>query len=256
MIDIAMVSCNRGRITASAIQEIRARTTTPYRLLVLDNGSEDDSVRILQAHYDKGYIDVLVLLKENTGIHWAHNMLLDMVESERYVCTDNDLVPCVPTEEGDWLSRLIDLAERNPNYGAIACRPHILIGEGGGLFKDSPEIKDRGHVGAHLRIMPTAAVRKSGGWKREKRPARNHEEKTICGKLRKRDLKVGYSRDIRCIHLWGKEEEGEDDWGYPAHHDHKARGHRDIWPPVDAFAWYKRGVDWETCRREGESENG
>lgn len=323
MIDIAMVSCNRARITACAIQEIRARTTTPYRLLVLDNGSEDDSVRMLQAHYNEGYIDALVLLKENTGIHWAHNTLLDMVESRPYyVCTDNDLIPCAPVtewcsdeeaiqrgeailvqellarpglsevkcetgcggtlrsmdeflvcdhcdsryiyreeptrdpvpqyvmkEKADWLSRLIDLAERNPDYGAVACRPHILIGEGGGLFKDAPEIKDRGHVGAHLRIMKTDDV-KATGWKREKRPARNNEEKTICGKLRKRGLKIGYARDIRAIHLFGEKDEGEDPWGYPESHDHKVRGHRDIWPPVDRFAWHLRKVNWETCKRE------
>jgi len=250
MIDIAMVSCNRCRITATALHEIKRRTTTPHRMLVLDNGSEDDSVRMLQAHYEKGYIDVLVLLKENTGIHWAHNTLLDMVESRPYyVCTDNDLVPCVPVDGKDWLARLIDLAERNPDYGAIACRPHILIGEGGGLFRDSPEIKNRGHVGAHLRIMKTDDV-KATGWRREKRPARNHEEKTICGKLRKRGLKVGYSRDIRSINLFGEKDQGEDPWGYPETSDHKARGHRDIWPPVDAFQWRKRGVDWETCKRE------
>ena len=118
------------------------------------------------------------------------------------------------------------------------------------MFKDSPPVKLRGHVGAHLRLMVTSHVRKAGGWKREKRPARNHEEKTICGRLKKLGWSVGYARDVRAIHLFGEKDEGEDPWGYPESHDHKARGHRDIWPPVDVFQWHKKGIDWETCKRE------
>jgi glycosyltransferase involved in cell wall biosynthesis len=252
MIDIAMVSCNRARITGIAIDELKKRTTTPHRLIVLDNGSEDNSPELLKWHYDQGNIDILLLFKENTGIHWAHNRLLDMVESKPYyISTDNDLVPCVPIDENDWLSRLIDLAQRNPDYGAIACRPPDLVGAGGGIFDDAPEVRFMRHCGAHLRIMPTADV-KATGWKREKRPARNNEEKTICTALEKRGLKAGYATHIHCIHLFGELDQGEDGWGYPADHDHKARGHRDMWPPAEWYGWKNRGVDWETCKRPGE----
>jgi hypothetical protein len=140
---------------------------------------------------------------------------------------------------------LIQLAEDNPEYGAIACRPHILIGEKRDMFDDAPPVRERGHVGAHLRIMKTDLVREVGGWSKEKRPSRNNEERWICGRIRKAGYKVGYSRDVRVIHLFGNTELGEDDWGYPEGSEH---GHRAVWPPVVRFAWDKQGIDWETCK--------
>jgi len=245
MIDIALLSCNRCRITMRAIIELHKRTTTPHRLIVLDNGSEDGSPAILEELHRQGLICRLELADENRGVHWGHNRLLEMVESPLYICTDNDLVPQAPVRGEDWIVQLLKLLALNEDYAAIACRPHILIGQGGGLFDDAPAVKEMGHIGAHLRLMRTEVVREVGGWRKDVRPSRNDEEKWICGRLRKAGWKVGYARDVRCIHLFGKSDLGEDGWGYPAGSTH---GHRDVWPPVDCFAWYKRDIDWETCK--------
>lgn len=248
MIDIAMLTCNRARITVQAITELHRRTTTPHRLLVLDNGSEDGSQEMLTKMHFEGVIDWLELSRYNNGVHWGHNELLEMVESEPfYVCTDNDLIPPAPRDGLDWLARLLALARARLDYGAIACRPHILIGQPSDLFNGAGEVREMRHVGAHLRLMRTEAVRLVGGWRDIRHPKRNDEERWICGGLAKAGYKIGYARDVRCIHLFGDNDLGEDDWGYPASHDHKARGHRDIWPRVNVFQWDRQGVDWETC---------
>jgi len=247
MIDIAMLVCNRPRITEIAIRELKARTTTPHRLIVLDNGSESETLGVLCGLANERLIDALILSERNYGVHWGHNELLNFVSSgPYYVSTDNDLVPCAPTEEGDWLSRLVDLANLSPDYAAIACRPHVLIGEGANLFDDAPEIKERGHVGAHLRLMFTQATRYAGWDKSARRPSRNNEERWICKGLKAQGYKVGYARDIRCIHLFGETELGEDPWGYEQGSEH---GHREVSPPVNVFAWDRQGVDWQTCQR-------
>ena len=246
MIDICMLTCNRARITKIAIEELNWRTTTEHRLVVVDNGSTDGTPDMLADLYGDGLIDELALLPDNTGVHWGHNTLLEMVRSELYVSTDNDLVPQSPIIGGDWLALLVDLMALNPDYAAIACRPHVMIGDGRDMFDGSPPIKERGHIGAHLRLMNTAAVREAGGWAKEKRPSRNHEEKWICGRLRKAGYKVGYSRDVRAIHFFGDNELGEDDWGYTEGTYHE--GHRDVWPPVNNYSWERMGIDWETCQ--------
>ncbi len=101
-------------------------------------------------------------------------------------------------------------------------------------------------------MMRTAAVRATGGWKKTRDPKRNNEERTICGKLRKAGHQVAYAVDVRCIHLFGDVNLGEDDWGYPIkgenEHDGEWHGHRKIWPPVTSFSWDRRGIDWELCQ--------
>lgn len=245
MIDIAILSCNRRRITEVCIREIKARTVTPHRLIVMDNGSTDGTDKMLTELYAEGLIDRLALLKDNDGVHWGFNQLLAVVKSEPYyVCTDADLIPSVPVDGKDWLERLITLMDANPEYGAIACRPHILIGEPSDRFDNCGEIREMSHIGAHLRIMRTEAVRESGGWKKEKAPSRNNEDWHIAAQLKKIGYKVGYSRDIRAIHLFGQTELGEDPWGYPLGSSH---GHVDRWPPVNHYSWERQGICWETC---------
>ena len=249
-IDIALLSCNRRRITEASIRAIQERTTTPHRLLVLDNGSVDGSDDLIKALAAEGLVDGYELSADNNGVHWGFNCLLDWAQSDPYICTDNDIIPPVPVDGRDWLSRLLDLAQRHPDYAAIACRPHVMIGDNvKRMFADAPEVVQRGHVGAVLRLMRPGLVREAGGWKKIKQASRNNEEWHICGKLRKAGYKVGYARDLRIIHLFGEPEysEDEDPWGYPHGVEH---GHKDRWPPVNHFNWRKMRIDWETCEPE------
>jgi GT2 family glycosyltransferase len=249
MTDICMLTCNRKRITETAIRELRRRTTTAHQLRVLDNGSTDGTLDALTGLVDEGVVDVLYTGDGNRGVHWGFNRLLELAETNLYVCADNDLIPQVSTEGGDWLGLLIDLMKRHPDYAAIACLPHYLIGDNlESWLQDASEIIERSWCGAALRIMRAEAVREVGSWRDTQDPSRNNEERWICGKLRGAGWKVGYSRDVRCIHLWGLTDQGEDPWGYPIGFEH---GHREIWPPPDHYNWDRLGVDWETCKSRG-----
>lgn len=242
-----MLSCNRKRVTRISIEEIKRRTTTPHKLTVLDNGSTDSTRQMLLDLLHDGLIDCVVWQEENNGVHWGHNRLLEMVESDMYVCADNDLVPQSPVDGDDWLTRLLSLMDENDNFAAIACRPHVMIGDSVvKMFADAPPVVERGWVGAHLRLMRTEAVRSVGGWRKDVRPSRNNEEKWICGRLKRAGWKIGYARDVRCIHQFGDPELGEDPWGYTEGTYHE--GHTDRWPPVHHFSWERLGIDWETCR--------
>ncbi len=246
VIDIAMVVSGRKRLTHESIQAVRSRTYRPYRLMVLNNGSDRDTTEYLSALAAQKLIDVYLHSDENKGIHWAHNKLLEHVESFVYVSTDNDIVPQSFVDGEDWLQLLGQLMLENPEYAAISLLPHALIGDTIGEWVKSPhEIIERAHAGAVLRLMQTDLVREVGGWSDKIMPARNNEERWICKLLRDKGKKVGYARDIRAIHLWGKPDLGEDEWGYPAGSSH---GHRDVWPPPSHFNWDRRGISWETCR--------
>jgi len=165
MIDIAMLACNRARVTETSIRELAARTTTPHRLTVLDNGSVDDTPAMLTQLYKENIVDKLILHPENYGVHWGHNRLLEEVESELYVCADNDLIPHAPIDGADWLSRLLALMFKYKyrEYAAIACRPHVMIGDNADrMFADARHRT----AGAHRRSPAVDAYRRRarGGW--------------------------------------------------------------------------------------------
>jgi GT2 family glycosyltransferase len=244
--DICMLVYNRPRITEVSIRELKARTTSPHRLIVLDNGSDVQTCDLLIQLQSENLIDLLLHLDTNTGVHNGHNILLKHVQSDIYVSTDNDIVPQGPIGGQDWLSLASKLLRCHDDYAALSLLPHYLVGDNLSKWLSSPtEIITRAYAGAVLRLMHTDLVRKAGGWKKTRNPSRNNEERWIGKRLAEQGYKVGYCRDIRAIHLWGEPDLDEDPWGYEVGSTH---GHRDVWPPPDRYNWHRTGANWETCK--------
>jgi len=224
-VDIVMVTMNRIEFTRKSIQYIKERTKTPYRLIVVDNNSNDGSQEMLYKMKQEGLVNHLILLEENYGIHMAKNYGLSLVRSEPYyIDTDNDLL--APKIEPDWIAQLTVLMDKYTHFGAISCRPQVLIGRGGHEFDGDAEVVKFNHTGAHLRIMRTEAVRKVGGWEKNWTANRNHEDSFIAGRLNDVGLDVGYAKDVRCFHMFGE------NWGYKTI-PIDVHGHREMWPPAE-----------------------
>ena len=226
-IDIVMVSYLRFEFTRQCLEYLKDRTRTPYRLILVDNGSGSEIQGKLNELYRQGFINHLVLLEENYGIHAGKNIGLSMVHSyPYYIDTDNDIF--VPDLEPDWLAQVVDLMNKNLQYGAIGLQPQIMVGHGG-VPEDSPEVFETNHIGAYMRIHRTELVKKVGGWKNVFDSKRNDEEKTIAAKIHNEGLKIGITKDIRCWHSFGK------NWGYPEELIPEGHGHREIWPPSEHY---------------------
>lgn len=241
LIDVCVLSYNRLEFTKLCLKELRRRTRMPYRTLVVDNGSVDGSAEYLLSVQGEGLIDKLILKAENTGVHDGWNVALENVESDIFVTMDNDIIP--QNSEPDWLTQLLELLKRSPEFGGIALRAHMLIGEPGDRFKNAPEVLAHSHIPAYCRVMYTDKIREGGGWRNIKEPGRNNEDWHISKLMQNQGMKTGFARDIRCIHLWGDE---NSHWGYPLG---EKVGHREISPPVHIYNWDRQGVDWETCRK-------
>ena len=225
-IDICMVTFNRKEYTQNAIEYLNERTKTPFRLFVIDNCSTDGTQDLLNKFYDEGKVFRWLEVNKNSGIHAAHNIGLGIAKSDYYVSTDNDLY-CADLEP-DWLAQMIALMEKNPDYGAICCRPQALTGAM--HIDENKEVTEFNHVGAHLRVHRIQATKESGGWLETWDALRNSEDKTISSALQAKGYKVGYARDIRCFHEFGV------NWGYkeikPHDHGHRIPGD-EIWPPPE-----------------------
>ncbi len=229
MIDIVIVSYHRPEFTSNCLSFLTAFTETEHRIIVVDNGSDNETVRMLLEERHIGVIDDLVLLEKNRGLEPAKNIGLSMVTSELYVDTDNDCIVPPPDKNGDWLSKIVPFMKQ---YSAVALPPQVFIGaDKNEMFKDAKDVLERDFVGGSLRLMRTADVREVGGWRSnptDMTEANRGEEHYICGKLRKKGHKVGYAVDVECFHQFG-----ETAWGYAEDVEHY---HRAQWPiPSDTM---------------------
>lgn len=232
-VDILMTTYYRLKITLKIIFELWERTRTPFRLLVVDNGSQDGLQNVLMDFFREGKIHHLILLSENLGLEHARNLLLPLIKSKYVVFTDSDIMP--QNSDPDWLEQLIALFERHPEYGGIALRPQAMVASGNPFKKDLNSEVIGFSAAGYCRISLTEDIKKMGGWRNEfVNNGLGHEENYLKDYMKEINKKVGYSRDIRCWHFFGNGQ-----WGY---HKDLFAGHRDIWPrPKDV------PFDWDTC---------
>lgn len=207
MIDILMTTYYRLDFTKKVIEAIISRTDPFFRLIVVDNGSQDGTREYLQEMEKKypAYFKRVILLPENVGLQKAKNIGMEYVTTELFVNTDNDCIP--PKLAPCWLKQQIELMERNPQFAAISLRPQTLVGVGP-IFRDAKEVVENNVAGGSLRLMRTAAVKEVGGWLDDFE--NRQEEWNICTKLRKAGYKVGYAKELFCYHMFGP-----GNWGYP-----------------------------------------
>lgn len=236
--NLHIVSWNRWPMTNLVIKTIN-RNTRPYTFstIVLDNGSMDPGRQRLIKMAQDGEIYWVYPQYKNYGLEWARQYLLTRSKAEYFVCVDNDCLPPPIGEDGtDWLSKLIGLMEKYPEYAAISCRTQVMVGTGN-IFeeadKNGDDLLDFPHPGGSLRLMRRSAVTEVGGWDR-KSSGRGSEERLICGKLRDAGYKTGFAVNIRCLHLFGLrgQDNGTDRWGYDRDMRPEDSGHSDIWHPA------------------------
>lgn len=248
-IDIVIVSYLRSQFTLECIEHIVNRTKVYYRITLVVNGTKEHDISVIDRYKDlhiSGVIDHLVLLDENYGVHAAKNIGLMLVRSRPYyIDMDNDIL--VPDLEPDWVTRLVELMERHPEYGAISLRPQVLIGRSGKEFDVAGEVVKFSHIGAHGRIMRTDIVKKVGGWRQVWDSKRNNEDHWIASKLASEGYLVGYSKNLRCWHLFGDED--HDPWGYDKKMKPEDHGHVERWPPVNKVGGDINNFDRKTWER-------
>lgn len=233
-IDIFITTYERQHFVRECLEYLVARTKTPYRITILDNGGNDWVER--ERFNIEHQIRYIPLYKSfgNTGIHFAWNVAASLAEGEYFITSDPDLlVPDLSItslmsteqiaaitatevamrtesgEKGDWLERMVRLMEDRSDYGAISMMPHIFIGAAGIDPSDPEDVKERNMCGAVMRIMRTEAVKSARGWDLKIEAGRNHEERTICSRLHDAGFKTGICSRIRAYHNFGK------NWGYP-----------------------------------------
>ncbi|EKO39484.1 MAG: putative glycosyltransferase [Solidesulfovibrio magneticus str. Maddingley MBC34] len=110
---IAVVTYNRLESTVRCLESVLARTDADFRLTVVDNGSEKDTVAYLLRLHNKKKIDDLYLFERNMGVACGYNFALSVSREPFFVRLDNDLVIRHPA----WASVLMNVLSRHQEIG-------------------------------------------------------------------------------------------------------------------------------------------
>lgn len=116
VIDVVVLAWNELEATKACVNSILANTWTPFRLIMLDNGSEEpvaEFFKNIEATHDNA---VAVCLDENLGAPGGRNYIYEHFdENDFFFWLDNDILP----QEG-WLGPLYDIMRTDEQIGAIS----------------------------------------------------------------------------------------------------------------------------------------
>jgi GT2 family glycosyltransferase len=113
--DIIIPVFNKPDMTIACLESIIKNTLSPYKIIVIDNGSDQATKKALSDFKDFHENISLVRSEENAGWIKAVNRGIGL-SSAPYVCImNNDTV----VETDDWLARLIGVADMSQDIGLV-----------------------------------------------------------------------------------------------------------------------------------------
>lgn len=114
MIDIIIPNYNGAAFLPTCLEALRRQTRRDFCVVVVDDGSTDDSCELLRRHYPEVQV---IALPQNRGLAVAVNAAFDATGGEYVVLLNND------TEvQPRWLEQLVGALDRYPEYAFAASK--------------------------------------------------------------------------------------------------------------------------------------
>ncbi len=142
-VTVVIPNWNTRRWLPGCLDGLRRQSYRDFRVVLVDNGSTDDSLAFVEAHYPE--VEV-VALGQNRGFSPAVNAGIRHTDSEYVVLLNVDTRP-----QPDWLANLVRTIEQAPaQVGSLACKmlamnnPAVLDDAGNSLSWYGSACK-RGH---------------------------------------------------------------------------------------------------------------
>ena len=110
MVTILLPNYNNASYLKECIESILGQTFQDFKLLIIDDGSTDNSIEIIRSYNDDRF--ELVLKEKNSGIVDSLNMGLDRINTKYVVRLDGD-----DLMSSDRIEILVNFMESHPEYG-------------------------------------------------------------------------------------------------------------------------------------------
>lgn len=119
-IAVLIVNWNSGPLLGKCLSHLARQTRPADRVIVVDNGSQDDSLATVGAAYPGAEV---IRLHANTGFAEANNVAARAADDCDWLATLN---PDALAEPG-WLAALAVAAEREPSIASFGCLMHMGV---------------------------------------------------------------------------------------------------------------------------------
>lgn len=169
LVSITMVTHNRGTYIAAAIESVLAQTYKDWELIIVDDGSTDDTESIVRAHDDARIRYVRHAM--NQGVHAARAEALELARGTYIAVLDSDDL----WQDPEKLATQVAFLEAHPDHAIVGTFIHAIDADGTLIRKGTYHTDDRSirknillrNQFAHSSVLVRAdMVRAAGGYQK------------------------------------------------------------------------------------------
>ena len=126
---------NHARFIGEALESVLGQTRKPDRVIVIDDGSKDDSLAVMEPFKARG---VEIRGRENRGAHNTINELVGLAS------TDCDWISILNSDDRylpQRLEKCLEVARANPGKSVISTRLEVIDDKGVRMKEDEPRAR-------------------------------------------------------------------------------------------------------------------
>ena len=202
---VVVLGWNNLELTQECVQSVRAHTDVPYELVVVDNGSVDDT-----AAYARQAADRAILHPTNTGFAHGMNSGLAVARGRVVAFCNNDTV----LPQG-WASRLLATLDAADRPGIVV--PAVTAAQNQATVRAEPGTDTvvfdpfTAPPSAVIYLAPTALMREIGGWD-ESYLVASGEDVDLAFTVWCNDLDIVFDERVLVDHVGKASARHLDDW--------------------------------------------
>ena len=195
-VSIIVLNWNGERWMEKCLGSVKENTTYyDYEVIVVDNGSKDGSVELLEKLKKQGLINVLIKNSENKGFAYANNQGFAKAKGQYYFMLNNDTLVTK-----NWLTNAVNVLESDSKIAAVGSKLIQHEDYDSKKYGIGPDVEKQTTCGAAM-LMRKDVIDKIGVLDAENFSPIYGEETDWCYRARSAGFKIMETNSSRIVHL-------------------------------------------------------